>query len=164
MTYKTEATALIRQYGTQDEIERLDAGFLPEDEFELIVGDILFEPIADLPTRKKWHKHSIRDLAIERGKATPEDEVVFEMVEDADALNAAQWKRLKRIRQEMPKAKVSAFWIVAVCGSYEQKHPVARVEVTLGDKKRSRDVYLDPRSDRQQSDRDDAKEVLGLEG
>ena len=51
--YKNQGAHLIRAYGTKDEIERLDAGVLPEDEFDMIVGDVLFEAILDLPVRQK---------------------------------------------------------------------------------------------------------------
>jgi hypothetical protein len=45
-----EASAeLVRLHGTQSQVERLEAGFLPESEIEVIVRDYLFAPFQEIP-------------------------------------------------------------------------------------------------------------------
>jgi hypothetical protein len=142
--YKNQGAHLIRVYGTKDEIERLDAGVLPEDEFDMIVGDVLFEPVLDLPVRQKMKYEDIRDLAVTRGKASHRDEVTFEVVEPADELSAEQWARLKAVRALMSKGTVDPFYVVATCGEHVQKFAHAKVQVTLGERVRRLDLSLEP--------------------
>jgi hypothetical protein len=162
-TYQERANALVREFGDSNEIERLEAGLLPEEELDRIVSDVIFEPVLalDLPIRKRWKKEIIQAKAVRKGKASPGDEVRFEMLEDADALTGEQWVRLKQVRAAMPEAVVKPFVVIAVCGEYKQRAAAVSVEVGLGDRVRRLDLYLDPYGE---GDRDPAKEALGLQG
>jgi hypothetical protein len=141
--YHEEAQKIIRVYGTQSEVERLEAGLLPDHEYENIVADVLFDTILDMPIRRKIKDTAVRQIAVRRGQATWDDNVTFENVDAADSLNEEQWKVLKEIKRRMPKAEVSPFYVVAVCGTYEQRHAAAKVEVKLGERIRRLDVYLE---------------------
>jgi hypothetical protein len=141
--YKAASQEIVRLYGTKNEIERFEAGVLPDHEFEEIVSDVLFEPILDMPIRKKITDKAVRQIAVRRGKATWEDAVTFEMLDAADSLTAEQGEILKEIKEKLPKADIKPFHVVAVCGTYEQRHTAASVEIKLGDRYRRIDVYLD---------------------
>jgi hypothetical protein len=142
--YKVAANNLIRQYGTQNEIERLEAGVLPEHEHDLIVSEVLFDTVLaeGFTVRRKVKDNAVRQIAVRRGKATWDSEVTFEIIEDADSLSAVQWETLKRLQKAAPKADVKTHWVVAVCGEYEQRQAIASVEIKLGDRVRRLDVYL----------------------
>jgi hypothetical protein len=115
-----------------------------------------------LPIRKRWKKESIQRLAIRKNKATQDDEVRFEVDESLDALTGEQWARLKQVRAAAdPTALVKAFWVIAICGEYEQRAPAASIEMLVGDRIRRLDVYLDPHPE---SDHDEAREALGMRG
>lgn len=163
MTYYEEATKIVREFGTSNEIERLDEGLLSDSEIDSIVSEVVFEPVLalGLPIRKRWKKEIVQAKAVRKGKAAPDDEVRFEMIDGVDSLTAEQWVRLKQVKVAMPNATVKPFLVVAVCGGYEQRAAAVSVEVLLGDRVRRLDVYLDPYGD---AARDPAKEALGLEG
>jgi len=142
--YHKEAQKIIRQYGTRNEVERLDAGVLPDHEYEQIVSDVLFDAVLDMPVRRKIKDNAVRQIAVRRGQADWEDDVTYEIVEAADSLSAEQWENFKKVKSRMPKAQVKAFWVIAKCGDYEQRHAAASVEIKLGERTRRIDVYLDP--------------------
>lgn len=143
--FRTHAEGVLREHGTDDQVERLDAGVLPEDELELAVRDILFAPISAHPRWKKVKAEHVRELAVLRGAIAEGDwaPVTFETVE-ADEFNREQWERLKQLRQALPEATIEALWVVASIGDgiFTQRFAKARVELIFHGKPLVREIAL----------------------
>lgn len=146
MSYREQAEFLVRKNGTVNEVERLDAGVLPEDELDKIVSDVLFAPILDLPVRRKAKEDGVRKNAIRLGLAVEGDGVRFRVIdeEELDALAGEEWETLKKIRERMPQAVVKTFAVEVECGRYRRTSKYAKVEVQLGERTRRLDVVLNP--------------------
>lgn len=146
MNYQEAAEAIVREHGTKNEVERLAAGVLPEQELDQIVSDVLFAPILDLPIRRKAKEDGVRKHAISLGLASQSDKVNFRVIdqEQLDALEAAEWDTLQKIRQKMPEAKIKTFEVVVECGRYKRRSAYASVELKLGERVRRLDVMLNP--------------------
>lgn len=145
-SYEDEANRIVRDFGTSNEIERLEAGVLPEGERDRIVSDVIFAPILELPIRRKAKEEGILRFAIEKGLAGPHDKVNFQVIdeEELDTLEAVEWETLKFIKQELPLANVKTFEVVCTCGQYMRRLKYAKVELTVVDRVRRIDVALNP--------------------
>jgi len=144
--YQQEAEVIVRLHGTKDEVERLDAGVLPERELDLIVSDVLFSAILDLPIRRKAKEESVRRHAVDLGLADENSKVTFRVVdeEDLEELTSTEWATLQRVRNSMLGAKIRTFEVIVECGRYRRRSTYASVEVQLGDRWRRLDVALNP--------------------
>ena len=145
-SYLQAAEAIVREHGTKNEVERLNAGVLPEQELDQIVSDVLFAPILDLPIRRKAKEDGVRKHAMSLGLAKGDDKVNFRIIdqEQLDALEASEWDTLQRIQQKMPEARVKTFEVVVECGRYKRRSTYASVEMKLGERVRRLDVMLNP--------------------
>jgi len=116
---------------------------LPDEEFDHIVREYLFQELSDWPKWRRIKAEMIRDMALERRKTNGQDPVLFD-TEDikADALKEAQWENLKKLRQRMPNADVTAYWVEATCGDYTQKLTKARVALMFHGKKFLREFKI----------------------
>jgi len=127
--YLTQGAILIATFGTPSQKERLQAGVLPQEEFDGIVRDHLFAALGPWPRFKKIKPQYIRELAILRGRSDGSDEVEFDTV-PADELASAEWSDLKKIQAMFPDAKeIVALWTVATCGDQIRKFPKARITI-----------------------------------
>lgn len=142
--YRLNGEALIRREGTSNQVERLDAGMLPDTEFDHIIREYLFRDLSDWPKWRRIKAEMIRDMALERRKTNGQDPVQFD-TEDikADALKDSQWENLKKLRSTAPEgADVTAYWVTATCGDYMQKLTKARVTLTFCGRKFQREFKI----------------------
>jgi len=125
--YLTHGRDLVRREGTSNQVERLDAGVLPDDEFDHIIREYLFSPLGPWPRFKKLKAEPIKELAMLRGKSDGQDRVTFETILASD-LKDHEWEQLKELKGLFPRAQdVEAYWVVATCGEFEQKFTKARI-------------------------------------
>lgn len=94
-----ELRALITEHGTEDQVERFDAGVLPSDEQEAIIAKALFAPLAHLP---EYDEISEQEVAEECDCDL--DEVKFSASTVAQPeLTAEQFSRLKAVKLALPQ-------------------------------------------------------------
>lgn len=127
--YQLHGADLVKKHGTQSQRERLEAGVLPDEEFDDVIRQHLFEPLGAWPRFRKVQPRHVRELGMLRGQAEVEDEVTFETVE-TDQLKDREWIQLQELHGLFPQAQdIRACWHVATCGNFMQK--VTKVRVTL---------------------------------
>lgn len=153
MSYQEAAEAIVREHGTKDERERLDAGVLPEQELDKIVADVLFAAILDIPIRRKAKDESVRRYAMSIGLASQQDAVHFRVLDDEEPeLGKEEWERLQRIKRDMSGATIRLFEVEVECGRYRRRTKYASVVVQLAERHRRLDFVLNP-SEHQRSQR-----------
>lgn len=124
--YRLRGEELIREHGTSSQIDRLNAGVLPDQEFDNTIRTILFQPIQSWKKWKKIKPEHIRELAKLRGRPCS-GYVKFETVL-ADQFTAQEWNQLQQLKRFFPKAKdIAAYWMVASCGEHEQRWTKVRI-------------------------------------
>jgi hypothetical protein len=125
--YQIHGADLIRKHGTPSQRERLEAGVLPEEEFDEIIRQYLFRPLGPWPRFRKLQPKHVKELALLRGQATKTDEVTFETV-PADEFKDQEWVQLQELHGLFPQAQdIRVCWHVATCGGFAQKVTKARV-------------------------------------
>lgn len=124
----------IKQYGSPNEKGRFKAGFLSDEGFDTVVYRSLWDAFAGrFYKRQRWDHADVESLAVERGKASPGEEVRFETVERADALTAEEWDTYCAIEEAAKpfEAVLRPFWVLAYCGACKLKRSYVRVEVSV---------------------------------
>lgn len=128
--YRLHGEELIREHGTHTQIERLDAGALPDQEFDDTIRMILFRRVRFWTKWKKIKPEHVRELAQMRGRST-QNYVKFETI-PADEFTSIEWSELKALRSFFPNAKdIAAYWVVATCGDFEQRWTKARITLAF---------------------------------
>lgn len=127
--YQIHGADLVRKHGTQSQRERLEAGVLPDDEFDEIIRQYLFRDLGFWPRFRKLQPQHVRELAVLRGQATEDDQVIFETVL-ADEFKNREWVQLQELHGLFPRAQdIKVLWHVATCGGFTQK--ITKVRITL---------------------------------
>jgi hypothetical protein len=88
---QAEVRKLLELRGTASQLERYDAGLLPDDELFALARTVLFAPFAGF---RRWVKLAPADLMHRRGC---HGDVAFE-TRSAPDLNAEEWAMFKTIR------------------------------------------------------------------
>jgi hypothetical protein len=99
--YSAAVAALVRQVGSPVDVDRLEAGVLPQEEIDRLVHDHVFAPLNEFP---RYEKLTARD--VEHDENCCADDASYD-VDDAGELTADEWTRLKAIRAAMPAATVT---------------------------------------------------------
>ena len=87
MTFLEAAKVYIREHGSQNQIERFEAGMMPDRELKALVAHHLWEPFyQQFHVRRRVEPEVVEHLAVRRKQAEVGAEVVFEMVEPADEI------------------------------------------------------------------------------
>lgn len=143
MSYVEEAHKIVREYATEDELERFNAGVLPPEEIEAIVADVIFDDLRPYKKRRKLLHNDIRAAAKRARKATEFDEVFFDLEEtEPDTLTQDEWDALKAIKEIMPTANVTPFFVTATCGEFSKKFVYAKVLVDFHGVERRLDLEI----------------------
>lgn len=94
---QAEARKLLELRGTANQLERHDAGLLPDDELLLLARTVLFAPFAGF---RRWVKLAPADLMHRRGC---HGDVTF-TTRPAPDLDAGEWSMFKTIRDIVDEA------------------------------------------------------------
>jgi hypothetical protein len=93
---REQTIALLEELGAPDQIERYNAGVLPEEEFERLAKTKLFAGI-DVPLYSSLTDRDVTHVDYCDGR------VKFKSEEYKDSLTAAQWASLKALRAAVPE-------------------------------------------------------------
>jgi hypothetical protein len=124
--YRLRGEELIREHGTNSQIDRLNAGVLPDQEFDDTIRWLLFRNVRFWAKWRKIKPEHVRELAQMRGRTT-QNYVKFETVEP-DEFTDQEWSQLQNLKRIFPGAKdIAVYWVVATCGEHEQRWTKARI-------------------------------------
>lgn len=141
-----EIRGIIREYADDNELERFNAGFLPLEDADKIVRDVLFDNVADWPKAKPLHPVAVVELANLRHKdeEIPRNAHVDFETGEADKLGRDEFQRLKLLQTLFPNAKkIAPLCTTAKVGKLTHRRYKARVVLEVGDQIFSRDFWLD---------------------
>ena len=92
-------------HGTPDQVERFDARLLDEEEYIDAMKDAAFAAFAEFPLYAKITKREVRAVVDDEDGELAGCSVKFRSV-DPDALTAAEWAKLKKLRAALPAASI----------------------------------------------------------
>jgi hypothetical protein len=143
----TEVEArLVRAFGQQDELERLEEGLLSKKESDNILREVVFGPVYDWPLADKLKPVAVVKLAnLRHHKIDPlplNSRVEFH-TGPAEDLDRDCFEHLKTLRGLYPDCKVTPLCTLAAVGKLKYRRYKARVTVMLGERPLIREMWLD---------------------
>lgn len=137
---------LIRAFGQEDELERLEEGLLAKKEADNILREVVFGPVYDWPLADKLKPVAVVKLANLRhhkGDPLPLNSRVEFQTGPAEELDRDCFERLKVLRGLYPDSTVSPLCTLAEVGKLKYRRYKARVTVMLGERPLIREMWLD---------------------
>lgn len=97
----------LAEHGTPDQVERFDAGLLPEKEYLDAMAEQVFAPFKDFPLYQKMMRAEVYEaLSAEQGELVDAGDLKAQFrAADATEATAAEWQTLKQIQAAMPDAE-----------------------------------------------------------
>lgn len=144
MDFQKAAEPIVIAAGTTSELERWQAGVLPDSELVFLVARHLWKNLQGFRARKRLNHEDVEALAVDRGLADPGTTVTFEAAQPIAEFRAPWWDTFQEIKKRAPAgAEVSSFQITAICGNLFLEKPYARIVVWVGDRSFKLDLCLD---------------------
>lgn len=145
--FSPEEQALVRAYGEEDEVERLDLDLLPLKDMDALLREVVFSPVYDWPLASRLWPVDIVKLANLRYPKEPPlalNTWVRFSVDPAQDLGRDAYLHLKVLRTLYPDAEdLRAMRVTAEVGRLVHRRYKAELVVRIGGRYLRRDMWLD---------------------
>ena len=144
-------SVIVNTYGTKSQIARYRANVLPENDLNKLIKYALRQQFTGFNFRRRIEHADVEDLAIKRGLAVPGTEVFFTIM-PVESFRDKEWSTLEDIKERLEKLStywvldtqpsVTTFWLVCMCGDFDERKAYARVGVTVGEQEYTLELCL----------------------